>query len=207
MYLFNKNMPKEIFTQLAPVAERCKSLKFVLSYYDLPKMGWQNLSEVAVINSHLTGSGEGVRTIIYRVDNTSSRYKLPPRTRSLTRCEEAVDPRRALQLLRNFEASGRQAAVDYWTKDNVKVDISGTKFVMNEVGSPVRRSQREKGRGKIYADFVRRSLPSDLIPFDELQANYRPRSEKKAVKTPPSKPVSYRPRSLMKRRRLDLEAL
>lgn len=64
----------------------------------------------------------------------------------------------------------------YWDMEMSKVDVNGTKFVVDQSGRAVRRTQRKPGRGAALEEFVRRSLPSELVKFEDLQFEGKPKS-------------------------------
>ena len=116
LYMFNKNMPHKIFANMASVAARCRTLKYVSSHYDLrkPEFGWKNLSLVKSIASTLTGSGAGVRTLVYRVEPGSKRgpVELFPDIK-----HEELQPSHALRMMEKFKSWSVEDVAKYWVID------------------------------------------------------------------------------------------
>lgn len=173
--MFNKNMPQSIFIRLGAIAARCGSLRYILSHYELEKLGWERLERISIINSRLTGSGEGVRTIVYRVHPTivheaaeKNHKGVVCRDIILTKSESSTEEQiesNCLQMgnfiarLANFESNSLQAVLQHWEQNYHEIDITGSKFVEISDGVRVRRTQR-KGRESIVC--VLQSLFHDL---------------------------------------------
>jgi hypothetical protein len=129
LYMFNKNMPYSIFINLAAVAARSRSLRYVVSHYDLSEgsdCNWQNLTWVKNVSSTLTGSGAGVVMRVYRVNQPSTSSPKLSSTLVSDEVHHKIQPPHALEMMKRFAGWSVKNVVDHWvhfTDDFVPANV------------------------------------------------------------------------------------
>jgi hypothetical protein len=118
LYMFNKSMPSIIFIKLAEAAARCKSLRYVVSHYNLTHddYGWQNLELIKTVSSTLTGSGAGVSTRVYRITQPSTPKIYAP-ARPIDEAHRTIQPQHALGMLDTFKGWQVEDVIEHWVRN------------------------------------------------------------------------------------------
>ena len=161
LYSFNKNMPIGIFQSMARFANASSSLKFVCTYYDLRRQGWEDLELIKTVDARLSGSQQKTRMLIFRTNRSGSSPATTDTNSVIAQCR---------QRMAYFKTLSRRHIMDTWQEAQDETGTHQGSHYTNVpgTGQKVRRSTRQQGQETPLTRFYRSTLPSELVSMSEL---------------------------------------